>query len=83
MKKKNIRRVVAEGENPKMIKEILKAVRDQDILVQEFVAKIGPHTGDNGSNINMQKSHDDVAFFKVTVFEKSWRMNWHRSENWQ
>lgn len=31
-----------------MIKDILRAIRDQDIYVQEFVMKIGQHTGDNG-----------------------------------
>lgn len=63
MKKKNLRRVVAEGENPKMIKDILRGVRDQEILVQEFVAKISPHTGDNGLNKNIQHSHDDAIYF--------------------
>lgn len=48
LKKKNIRRVVAEGENIKMIKDILRGLRYQDILVQEFVMNISPYTGDNG-----------------------------------
>lgn len=49
LKKKNIRRVVGEGEDLKMIKEVLKDLRDKDILVQEFIMKISPYTADNGS----------------------------------
>ncbi|GJQ72229.1 hypothetical protein Trydic_g3320 [Trypoxylus dichotomus] len=49
LKKKTIRRNVPDGEDLKMIKEIMKGIKDQEITVHEFVGLIAPYTGDNGT----------------------------------
>ncbi|KRT83259.1 hypothetical protein AMK59_4636, partial [Oryctes borbonicus] len=49
LKKKTIRRNVPEGEDLKMIKDIMKGIKDQEITVHEFVGLVAPYTGDNGT----------------------------------
>ncbi|KAI4456692.1 hypothetical protein MML48_8g00000844 [Holotrichia oblita] len=51
LKQKTIRRNAPEGEDIKMIKEIMKGLKDQEITVHEFVGLVAPYTGDNGTTL--------------------------------
>lgn len=52
LKKKNVRRNVAAGEDIKQIREVIRGLKGQDnISVQEFVGLVSQYTGDNGINM--------------------------------
>ncbi|KAB0793547.1 hypothetical protein PPYR_13167 [Photinus pyralis] len=63
LKKKTVRRNAPAGEDIKKIREIIKGLNREVVTVQEFVALVSPHTGDNG-NVLRSVMVEDLANFR-------------------
>ncbi|KAK5640913.1 hypothetical protein RI129_009460 [Pyrocoelia pectoralis] len=63
LKRKTVRRNAPAGEDIKKIREIIKGLNREVVTVQEFVALVSPHTGDNG-NVLRSVMVEDLATFR-------------------